>query len=199
MLKAIIMITVTSLVIVTICYEVPLAEVQDEVGIYFDQEGITTSMQTTQMWQYVEAWLILKNISSESGFQSIAMLGSIEGPAEYFCWISLIGEQLTWCYPEWVLQASPPVPQSDIIPVVLMWFFVPEPTDVVRLYVLPPWPWPPYFDGEDAVYQANDGTPGTFILLYPSSGSYDLPVAAVNAEVVTYEGVTWGSVKALYQ
>ena len=197
MLKAIIMITVTSLVIVTICYEVTLAEVQDEIGIYFDQAGLTSSYKTTQLGEYVEAWLILKNMSSESGIQGIIVYGLVEGEAVNFCWGSLIGEQPAICYPDWMLPANPPLPQTDILVAVEIWFLVPSPLSVIELFVKP-YPAPPY-EGETAYYMANDGMPGTLIPLYPSSGSYDLPVAAVNAEIVTYEGVTWGSVKALYQ
>jgi len=126
-------------------------EWEDEVGIYFDQEGITTSIQTTEYWEYVEAWLILKNISAESGLYGIGVFGDIVGQIDGVCWMSLIAPQFNYCYPEWYLAAVPPIPQTDIIVTVLMWFWVYSPSEPVFLYVQPPDPNPSYYDGTHAI------------------------------------------------
>lgn len=71
------------------------------------------------------------------------------------------------------------------------------PTERVDLFIRP-LDYPP-LHFEDAVYEANDGSPGTIIPLHPSSGSYDLPVAVINEGGVAVEDVHWGRVKSLYR
>jgi hypothetical protein len=147
--------------------------------------------------QAVYAWLVLVNISAESGIRGIGIYGAQEGTITSFCWWSLIGFQIDICDPEWILAADPPLPWSYAMPVVKIGFMVASPEDWGLFYVQPPPPYDP-FDGIHAVYEANDGVPGTIIPLQPSSGSYDLPVAGVNVDVVPVTASSWGAVKALY-
>jgi hypothetical protein len=175
-----------------------VAEEQDIVGIYFDQEGLTTTFHTTELWQTVTAWLVLVNISAESGIQAIGIYGAMEGTLNDWCWWSLMGDlQIPICDPEWILGAAPPLPWAYAIPVVEIGIVVHSLDEWGRFYIQPPPPCDP-FDGIHAFYQANDGVPGTLVPLQPSSGSYDLPVASVNTDVVPVTGSSWGEVKALY-
>ena len=95
-----------------------LAEEQDIVGIYFDQQGLSTSFHTTEPWQIVMAWLVLVNISAESGIRAIGVWGASEGTIHDWCWWSLIGSQIETCDPEWILAAEPPLPWAYAMPVV---------------------------------------------------------------------------------
>ena len=101
-----------------------MAEEQDIVGIYFDQQGLTTSIQTTEPIQAVYAWLVLVNISAESGIRGIGIYGAQEGTITSFCWWSLIGFQIDTCDPEWILAADPPLPWAHAMPVVKIGFMV---------------------------------------------------------------------------
>jgi hypothetical protein len=176
-----------------------LAEEQDIVGIYFDQEGLSTTFHTTEPWQIVMAWLVLINISAESGVQAIGIYGAMEGTIWDWCSWSLMGDLGNpTCDPEWILGAAPPIPWAYAIPVVEIGIVVHSLDEWGRLYIQPP-PLMDPFDGIHAVYEANDGVPGTIIPLQPSSGSYDLPVAGVNVDVVPVTASSWGAVKALYR
>ena len=176
-----------------------LAEEQDIVGIYFDQEGLTTTFHTTEPHQTVMAYLVLINISAESGVQAIGIWGALEGTIYDWCsWSLMGGIQIPTCDPYWILGAAPPIPWAYAIPVVEIGIVVHSLDEWGRLYVQPPPPIDP-FDGIHAFYQANDGVPGTLVPLQPSSGSYDLPVAGVNVDVVPVTASSWGAVKALYR
>jgi hypothetical protein len=175
------------------------AEEQDIVGIYFDREGLTTTFHTMQPWQTVTAWLVLINISAESGVQAIGIWGAMEGTIWDWCsWSLMGGLQIPTCDPYWILGAAPPIPWTYAIPVVEIGIVVHSLDEWGRLYIQPPPPYDP-FDGIHAFYQANDGVPGTLVPLHPSSGSYDLPVAGVNVDVVPVTSSSWGAVKALYR
>lgn len=177
------------------------AQDRDLVGIYFDEAGASAAFETTAPWQEVHAWVVLKGISAPSGVQGIALTGEWEG-AEGLGWTSLIGAAsfpLPSQPADWTLQAAPPLPQADAVPVVKIWFLVRSPEQVVRLYVGPPPAWTMTPPLQAAVYQANDGTPGTLVPLHPSSGSYDLPVAVVNGPRAPVSEGTWGQVKGIYR
>ncbi|MEN8007523.1 MAG: hypothetical protein ABFS42_10935 [Candidatus Krumholzibacteriota bacterium] len=174
-----------------------IAQDQDVVGIYFDEEGLTSTVQTTQSPEDVIAWVILKNISSQSGLSGFAMKGFWTLPYEGPCGDNLLGPQLGICNIEWIFGAEPPVPQAEILPVVRFQVHVLAPTERVDLFIQP-LDYPPLNYG-DAVYEANDGSPGTIIPLHPTSGSYDLPVAVINGGEVAVKSAHWGAVKSMYR
>ena len=167
-------------------------QAQDTIGIYFDEEGLTTHFQTTEVGEWIDAWLIIKDLSSEDGLFAFAASAKFEGEIYAYCWMSLIGAQDIMCAPEWILGATHPIPQSETIVVVKMWFRMPSNEARVDIYVQPAVP--DMYEGR-AVYQTNSGELRT---LYSASGSYDEPVASLNG-AVPLDASSWGKVKALYR
>ena len=167
-------------------------ELKDSIGIYFDSEGNTTRFQTTQLDEAVLAWLILKNMSSTAGICGIAVCGDVRFtiPPVGFCWMSLVGGQNFYCEPLWGLAVEPPLPQTPLLAIVMMWFYVPTPATKLDLHVVP-------FPGEELFYYTVDFE--TTLPLTPSSGSCDIPVAVVNGGVVGDIGTSWGGIKACYR
>ena len=61
------------------------AEPSDIVGIYWDHEGSSNTVVTTEPWQWVTGYIVVKNLSSPCGLRAIALTGRRDGPAWDFC------------------------------------------------------------------------------------------------------------------
>jgi hypothetical protein len=168
-----------------------IAQEQDIIGVYFDEEAVTSIYETTGPAEDVEVWVAVKNMSATADFlalnfwldangdcvSAISLLGGAQNPGE--CGMFILG-------------ASPPIPRRDLILICRTGFLVTSPSERIDLYIraIPdiPDPSPVYLTIEQEVFD-----------LTPSSGSFTDPVAIINPDgVLEHSGSTWGGIKELY-
>jgi len=174
----------------------------DGISVYFDLEATQTCTVTTANFEQVFAYLMITNPSrgGVSGWEvNVTTTGGFTAPS----WATEAGADLggdaSGAFQEFFvgIGPSPLALMGSVVHVATFSCYVFSPADVVEFFIepyttssIPENPAPCYTDPIEV---------GIIVPLQVASGSYELPVAQVNAcTVVETEARSWGGVKALF-
>ena len=167
----------------------------DNVGIYFDEGATEANLANPTLYGNTFAYLVLSHATGSAvyGWECHVDFVAGSGYSVVTLWHAIGYTGSVWTPPDFAVGLSTPLPWSEQI--VLMEITVFYTGGEARFY-LAPYP-VPSLPGQ-MVY-LGDGYPD-LRPMYPSSGSFDLPVACLGCEdAVSLENSSWGEIRRWYR
>jgi len=182
----------------------------NEVGIYAvpDPEGCASAQVGAAPWTPFTCYLVLTNLWNEDLDRPVTTFGGAEFrlgiPPDGLVLGAVLPPRSTDGpdLPDFAFGAS--IPVVDAAVVVVTFTLLTTSTDPRMLFLTPTESWPPSIPGHMIFTDYDDGF--SMQIMHPVSGSFDVPVFAINwdgelsfCETVPDEGMSFGSLKALYR
>lgn len=191
------------LIATPILAETPASRTDDVLGIYFDEDASTSCFETSVAYEEVVAHVIVRHMS-HSVLEGYALGITLEGEEGLF---SLTVDNVACAYDvleglEFMTAGCEVQVETNVVLLTLHATVIhPDATVYFYLRAIPERMLNPFPECVDA--PCYYGEVGDVFSFNPSSGSWNLPVAAINAGElcvnVPAQEMSWSGVKALYR